>query len=114
MTCEWILIANAGRARLLQREDGSHMTVLRAFQHDQGKEDLHFARELGAHLERAARQRIFDSLCIFASSPCLGELKRELGSATQHLLSAACDIDLTSVGPAELERRIDYELAQVH
>lgn len=148
MHCEWILIANASRARLLRHEPGSPMSVLQAFRHDksrqqaarlgddkagrelsgrgfggaafephidaQRKEHISFARELAAHLEQAAQEEQFDSLCIFASSPFLGELKHELRSATQRLLSGAHDVDLTSVGLAELDRRVEYELAQPH
>ena len=75
------------------------------------KEHEHFARELADDLERHAQTGAFESLVIFASSPFLGELKAELGPATIRLLTGTHDVDLTSVGPAELKRRIAHELA---
>lgn len=75
------------------------------------KEHYRFAHELADHLERHAQLGSFESLTVFASSPFLGELKAELGSGAKRLLSGTHDLDLTSVGPAELERRIAHELA---
>jgi protein required for attachment to host cells len=37
MKPEWILIANATRARLLQREHGSPLVVVQSFEHPQGR-----------------------------------------------------------------------------
>jgi len=75
------------------------------------KERYRFAHELAEHLERHAQRGSYESLAVFASSPFLGELKAELGSAATRLMSGTHDLDLTSVGPAELERRIARELA---
>lgn len=75
------------------------------------KEHQRFAHELADHLERQAQLGSFESLAVFASSPFLGELKAELGPASTRLLSGTHDVDLTSVGPAELERRIAHELS---
>jgi protein required for attachment to host cells len=75
------------------------------------KEHGRFARELADDLERQAQLGSFESLSVFASSPFLGELKAELGPAATRLLSDTRDVDLTSVGPAELGRRIAHELA---
>ena len=75
------------------------------------KEHLRFARELSDFLERQARLNRFESLEVFASSPFLGELKAELGSATAQLVSGTHDLDLTAVGPAELGPRIAHEMA---
>lgn len=78
----------------------------------QRKEQLRFAQELADLLEAGARQGSYASLRVFASSPFLGELKQALGSATRRLLVAAHDVDLCSVGLAEMEGRIRHELAQ--
>jgi protein required for attachment to host cells len=75
------------------------------------KEHERFARELAVDLERHAQTGAFETLVIFASSPFLGELKAELGPAAARLLTGTHDVDLTSVGPAELKRRIAHELA---
>lgn len=76
------------------------------------KENLRFARELANYLEPYAQQDTFRSLAIFASSPFLGELKSELGSATTRLLTYLQDLDLTSFGLSEVERRVAQEMAR--
>ncbi|ABE45277.1 host attachment protein [Polaromonas sp. JS666] len=76
------------------------------------KENLRFARELADYLEPYAQQDSFRSLSIFASSPFLGELKTELGSATTRLLTYLQDLDLTSFGLSEVERRVAQEMAR--
>jgi protein required for attachment to host cells len=130
MKPEWILIANATHARLLQREQGGSLVVIHSFEHPQGrtktsfggasypprleakdKEHLRFARELAKYLEHQAQQGNFHSLALFASSPFLGEVKAQLGKATARLLTATHDIDLTSVGLVELDQRVAHESA---
>ena len=142
MKPEWILIANATRARLLQREPGCPLVAIDSFDHPQGrtrtsdladdragqgktdhsfggasypprleakeKEHLRFARELADSLEQQAQLGRFRSLELFASSPFLGELKAQLGTATVRLVSATHDLDLTSVGLVELDQRIAH------
>ncbi|MDP3759269.1 MAG: host attachment protein [Ramlibacter sp.] len=146
MKPDWIVVANATRARILQRERGEPMTVVKTFSRPAGrskvsdlagdraghgssdhswggsayppridakrKEHERFATELAAHLERAAEQGTYRSLAVLASSPFLGEVKAELGPAAEKLLTVTHDVDLTAVGPAELEKRILRELAR--
>lgn len=76
------------------------------------KEHLRFARELAEHLEQHAQKGDFRSLVVLSSSPFLGELKVALGPVTQRLLTGTHDVDLTSVGLTELERRIAHEVAK--
>jgi protein required for attachment to host cells len=76
------------------------------------KEHLRFARELAQYVERAALNGTFDSLHVFASHPFLGELKAEMGEAGRRHLVATHGVDLTPVGPAEIDKRIRHELAQ--
>jgi protein required for attachment to host cells len=76
------------------------------------KERDRFARLLADDVELQAQQGGFESIEVFASSPFLGELKAHLGPATTRLLSGTHDVDLTSVGPAELGRRIAQALAR--
>ena len=144
MKSDWVVIANAGNARILQDQGDAALTVLRTFQHPASrskgselvsdkagveksdgalgggaafqprtdprqKEHMVFARELGDYLEHEAKQNAFRSLAVFASSPFLGELKAQLGPATQRLLGSTHDLDLTSFGLAELERRVAHE-----
>jgi protein required for attachment to host cells len=72
----------------------------------QRKEHLLFARELAAVLEEGALQERYGALTLFAASPFLGELKQALGDHARARLQAAHDLDLSSVGLAELPRRI--------
>jgi protein required for attachment to host cells len=121
---DWILLANTTRARVLQQEPGSAMVVLESFVHPAGrgqraeplldarqKEGTRFALELARYLEHEARQGHFGCLTIFASGAFLEELRGGLGKATARLLSGTRELDLTSVGVAELERRVSYELS---
>jgi protein required for attachment to host cells len=144
MKPNWILIANAAHARLLQQEPGCAMVVIEAFHHPESrlktselgddragrelsgrgfggaafeprmdahlKEHLRFARELAVYLERCAHENRYASLAVFASNPFLGELNQVLGPVTRHRLSGMHEIDLTSVGLAEIESRIQHEL----
>ena len=146
MTPDWILIANAAHARLLQRDERGRIELLKRFEHAesrmrssllgsgttggeltargqgrsafvprldaQHREHLHFALELSRALEEGARQHRYASLMIFASSPFLGELKKQLGEATRRLLTEKHDVDLTQVGVAELPQRIEHERQQ--
>lgn len=78
--------------------------------HEQRKEHQHFAHELAQLLEQGAQDQRYDAVHVFASSPFLGELKHELGPAARALLAGTHDLDLTSVGLAELPARIDHSL----
>lgn len=121
---DWILISNTTRARVLQQEPGSAMVVLESFVHPAGrgqpseppknarhKECTPFAQELARYLEHEARQGHFGSLAIFASAPFVEELRASLGKTTRRLVSGFHELDLTSVGVAELDRRVSHELA---
>ena len=148
MKPDWILVANAAHARLLQQEEGAPMTVLRAFEHPasrqhsselgdaergreatdrafggaayeahiepQKKEHLRFARELSAMLEEGAQQGRYQRIHVFASSPFLGELKAELGTATQRVVAGTHDLDLSALPLAEIEQRVQHALAAKH
>mgnify|MGYP001627163270 CR=1 FL=1 len=140
MKPEWILVANAAEARLLQHEAGTPFTVLHSFHHPASrqrsrelgdaeggretsdrshaavafqprldphrKEHLRFARELAGFVEQGAREGQFQRLHVYAASPFLGELKGELGAATQRLLAGSHDLDLSALGLGEIERRV--------
>lgn len=77
---------------------------------EQHKEHLQFARELAQELETAADEGRYASLSVFASSPFLGHLRQALQDGTRSLLATSRDVDLTSVGVAEIEHRIRHEL----
>ena len=70
------------------------------------KEHQHFAHELAAALEDGALHGKCASISVFAASPFLGELKKELGAETQRLLESTHDVDLTHVATPQLERRL--------
>lgn len=145
MKPDWLIVANAAHARLLQQEPGAPMTVLQAFEHPasrlhsselgdaergreatdrsfggaayeahiepQRKEHLHFARELAAVLEQGAQQGRYHRIHVFASSPFLGELKAQLGTATQRLVAGTHDLDLSALALSEIEQRVQHVLA---
>lgn len=112
---------SAGRSKVsdLVSDRAGHETTLRAFggttyqprTDPKRKEHERFVRELAEDLERQAQLGSFESLALFASNPFLGELKAGLGTGTARLLSGTYSVDLTSVGPAELQRRVAHELA---
>jgi protein required for attachment to host cells len=120
---DWILIANTTRARVLQQEPRSAMVVLESFVHPAGrgqrtelmdarqKECTRFAHELGKYLEHEAHVGHFGSLTIFAPASFLEELRAALGTATLRALAGTHELDLTSIGVSELERRVSQELA---
>ncbi len=74
------------------------------------KEHAEFAHQLTQSLEEAALAHRYPRLAILASSPFLGELKAQLGAATQRLLQAAVALDLTPHVGAELEHRVAQAL----
>jgi protein required for attachment to host cells len=67
------------------------------------REHLKFAHRLAQYVEHEARANAFACLDIFAASPFLGELKKELGGVSQKRLAAAHDVDLTHLSLAQLE-----------
>jgi hypothetical protein len=117
MKPDWILIANATRARLLQLDAESQLTILESFIHPAGRGrvggvgDPGFAHELGCYLEQEARMDHFHTLSLFVAAAFMPELARELGKITQGMLCGTHEQDLTGLGPAELERCIRTELA---
>ena len=119
MKPDWTLIANATRARLLQQERGAPMVILESFIHPRGRgnmnaaddEHIEFARELAHLLEQEAQLDHFRSLTIFACGSFLGEIRHELGKATERRLKGTHEMDLTGFGLSELEERIAHELA---
>lgn len=74
------------------------------------KEHARFAQEVCAYIEHEARVHAFGSLSIFAPEPFAGELRSALGSTCRKHLRHAGGPDLSHVGPAELEARIDAEV----
>ncbi|MBE0549153.1 MAG: host attachment protein, partial [Rubrivivax sp.] len=140
---DWVLVANAARARVFERDpENNAMRELASFVHPQSrlkgqaldrdrpgkahkgvastafpphtdphqKEHAEFGRELAERLEEAALAHRYPRLTILASNPFLGELKAQLGAATQKLLQAAVALDLTPHDGAELEHRVAQAL----
>lgn len=93
----------AGRER---SDRGPRATVFEPRLDPHRKEHLHFARELAAMLEDGALHGECTSISVFAASPFLGELKKELGTETRRLLESTHDVDLTHVETPNLDRRL--------
>jgi protein required for attachment to host cells len=70
-----------------------------------------FAAILAQKLEAHANAGDFGEVTIFAAPPFLGELRGHLRGAARRCLREARAVDLCHVGPAELQARIDAELA---
>ena len=133
MKPQWILVANASIARVLERDSADDpLRALATWQHPESrlkgselrddrpghersdprrKEHREFAREVARRLGEALDAGEYGALAIFASSPFLGELKHELGEAVARHTTHYGDVDLTSFGLSELEARIARELA---
>jgi protein required for attachment to host cells len=141
---EWVLVANAARARCFERDPGNGaLRELEGFVHpasrlkgqdlgsDRGglaykgaastqyspptdlheKEHAQFARELVRYLEQAALDHRFGRLALVASNPFLGELRSQLGAASQRVLAASVASDLTAFAGRDLEQRVTKALA---
>jgi protein required for attachment to host cells len=142
---EAVLVANASRARLFERDaENGAMRETASFVHPQSrmkgsvlsrdrpgqvfkgeartayepptgphqKESTEFARELAQRLEVLAHTRRYPRIAVLASNPFLGELNKEIGTATRKLLQAAVALDLSSFDGAELEHRVAEALQE--
>jgi protein required for attachment to host cells len=76
----------------------------------QHKRQMLFASQVSALVDRAIGDGACDELFIAASSPFLGELRMVLSEQARKRLTASIDMDLTSFGLTELERRLDGEV----
>ena len=74
------------------------------------REHQRFAREIAQLLEDAALTDRMPALVLLASNPFLGELKAELGSASQRLLKFSAPVDLTTYQFSDLEHRVTRAL----
>lgn len=72
------------------------------------KEHERFAREIAEHLNAALTNSEYGKLWVLASSPFLGELKAQLSSAVTQRVQAIVDVDMTSFGLAEIEKRLTH------
>ena len=70
------------------------------------KEHRHFAKEVAERLNAGLLKNEYGALRIFASDPFLGELKAQLSPAVTKQVRAAVDLDMTSLGLAEIEDRL--------
>lgn len=114
---QWILIANAGSARIFQRgsspltlipvcdfEDTSAAPAAPAAPDPAGT--VRFARRIGRRLDEGLAAGQFDGLCLVAPEPILGMLKRELSSGVGSRTVLELNEDLSHVGIAEMGRRV--------
>lgn len=135
-----IVVANSGEARFFSRQsDTDPLTPLPAIHSEQAspqerdghmnrgvgsggvsltphtdpqhKRQMQFASQVSALVDRAIGDGACDELFIAASSPFLGELRMVLSEQARKRLSASIDMDLTSFGLTELERRLNGEMS---
>lgn len=76
------------------------------------KEDLRFAHLLAQRIDQALASGECAHVRLYASNPFLGELKQALSPHARQALREAVDLDLTSFGVDEIERRIAHHAAQ--
>jgi protein required for attachment to host cells len=76
------------------------------------KAHLQFAHRLADRIDELMAEGGLDGIVLFASSPFLGELKAAMSAASQKVVHATADVDLTSVPAGELSARLDEELRQ--
>lgn len=77
----------------------------------QHKQQMLFASQVSALIDRAIGDGACDELFIAASSPFLGELRMVLSDQARKRLFASINMDLTSFGLTELERRLNDEIS---
>ena len=65
-----------------------------------------FARELAQRLEEGLVDGEYETLCLIASSPFLGELKAALSPAVTARLQGVHEVDLTSLDVGAIETRL--------
>ena len=70
------------------------------------QEHVGFAREIAAALQTRLAAGEYDDLWVLASKPFLGELKSALHDPVARHLRQALPIDLTGLGLAEIEARL--------
>jgi len=83
MNPDWILIADANGARLLEQQ-GRAFVELHSFEPPAASR---FAGELADFLEAGAQHGLCRSVRVFAPKPFLGELSAQLGRSTRRLLA---------------------------
>lgn len=74
------------------------------------KERVHFARELADRIDESLRTGTYGRVAVFAGSPFLGELKKELSPAAGKAIQSAIDLDLSAFEGRELAHRVQTEL----
>lgn len=78
------------------------------------KERERFARELAGYLDEALESGRFGSLVLIASNPFLGELRAQLAERVDQRVQAVVHSDLSSLGLAELTRRVETLTQTLH
>jgi protein required for attachment to host cells len=132
----WILIADAHRARFLERHAPDHSlteladfvfphtddvrqthgrtghagTQLEPHTQTQAKERSSFAQQLADYLNAGVAEQRCKSFVLIASSPMLGELRPHLSSAAAKSLRRCVASDLTRYQGAELKERVNHAL----
>ncbi|HEX6362998.1 MAG TPA: host attachment protein [Albitalea sp.] len=110
----WIVVANAAQARLLAHDVATDsLVLLHRMLHRASRapgrpleSPREFAREIAEYVDDAHAHAEFDTLCIAAPSPFLGELERELSGAVHQTLGATVDTDLTTLDLRQLLHRL--------
>lgn len=74
------------------------------------KRHMAFARQISQSIDQAIKNGSCDELIIVASCPFLAALQSSLSVHARKCMISALDVDLTSFGLTELERRLEDHL----
>ncbi|WP_109477214.1 host attachment protein [Paraburkholderia sp. C35] len=123
----WVIVANAGRARVFQSEGialnlqeiddlvdtGGHGTGLtdkeaEALSGDERKQKLEakFAKRVAEYLEQGRSQQKYHRLILAAESRFLGMIRADLSEETHRLIFEQVSEDITELGAKEIETRL--------
>lgn len=84
---------------------GRHAMEPKVDWHEFGKQQ--FAKQMAAHLNRAAQSKAFDRLVIVAPPKALGDLRAALDKRTSDLILAELAKDLTNVAEHDLAKHLE-------
>jgi protein required for attachment to host cells len=130
----WILVCDAGRARLFEEASPArHYKTVAVFTHPESRahvadlttdapgwkpttdlkqiEAQKFARQLAAVLEKGLDDHAYEALFLVAPGKFLGLLRAALDDQVRGRVQASIDRDLVQLEPREVERRLRAERA---
>jgi protein required for attachment to host cells len=97
----------SGRSGRTQESGNSAHHAIEARQDPHEARKTAFIRSVAERLNRAAIEKAFDRLILFAPPRCLGELREALGEAASGKIKGAAPKDLTKLPLIELPQHLE-------